>query len=174
MRNTEYVILKKFVLSRISICVWTLTFERVWTRLVFELRLIMILGFQYQASTQTRFPTLKTSLDNEYRVRTPLHRYLKNFEFQPWILMKPSLVFVNSWKYKIKQDCKPMFLQNSLWRLLQTATLKPHNRFEMFGLKVKCSRRVLPTISNSKFWNFFVVVLQITIQAVHQQVNLFK
>ena len=67
-----------------------------------------------------------------------------------------------------------MFLQNNLWRLLQTATLKPHNRFEMFGLKVKCNRHVLPTNLNAKFWLFFVGVLQITIQAVHQQVNLFK
>ena len=52
--------------------VWTMIFEQVQTVLVFVLRLNMIFGFQYRASTRLRLQTFKIRLENESQVGTPL------------------------------------------------------------------------------------------------------
>ena len=66
----------KQVFMRISICVWTMIFERVRTGLLIMLRLITIFWIQNQASTWPRIQTFNFRLEPESRVGTPIHRNL--------------------------------------------------------------------------------------------------
>ena len=56
---------EKKVITRVSICVWTMIFEPVPTGLVFVFRQYTILGFQYLALTRLGLQTFKTQLENE-------------------------------------------------------------------------------------------------------------
>ena len=44
------------------------------------LRLNMILGFQYRASTRPRLQTFKIRFENEYQVGTPIRQNLDNLQ----------------------------------------------------------------------------------------------
>ena len=66
----------KMVITRSSILVWTVIFERFLIGLVFVLRLNTIFGFNYWASTQPRSQTFMIRLENKSRVGTPLRQNL--------------------------------------------------------------------------------------------------